>query len=266
LTAAESLLHGTNALYPVSGFFVGVLVGLTGVGGGSLMTPLLVLLFGIHPATAVGTDLLYASITKTAGTLTHGYNQTIDWRVVGLLACGSLPATAVTIYLLSSYAMPDGATSSLITTVLAFALILTGISLVFRKQIQKFFATQFKKPRKSQAAILTVVLGAVLGVLVSLSSIGAGAIGATVLLILYPKFPMARIVGTDIAHAVPLTLIAGAGHWYVGNVDTGILLLLLLGSLPGVVLGSHLGVRVPEALLRAIMAVLMFVMGGRLLH
>lgn len=266
MTAAASLLHLINPLYSIFGFFVGVLIGLTGVGGGSLMTPLLVLVFKVHPITAVGTDLLYASITKSVGALTHGYKQTVDWRVTALLASGSVPITALTIYALSHFASRGVSTATVIPTVLACALILTGVALLFRRPIQKFFAVHFHKPSSRRVTILTVALGALVGILVSLSSIGAGAIGATVLLILYPKFPIPRIVGTDIAHAVPLTLIAGAGHWYLGNVDGVILASLLLGSLPGVILGSHLGIRVPDRVLRAIMAILMFIMGGELLR
>jgi uncharacterized membrane protein YfcA len=218
------VLPDIEPLYSASGFFVGVLVGLTGVGGGALMTPLLVLLFGIHPTTAVGTDLLFASITKTGGTLVHGLSNTVDWKITRRLASGSVPATALTIFLLAYFKHgSDEGASGLITTVLGFALILTAIALVFRKWILDFFATRVGEFDEKRARTLTVALGVVLGVLVSLSSVGAGAIGVTVLLILYPRLPVARIVGSDIAHAVPLTLIAGVGHWFLGSIDWSLL-------------------------------------------
>jgi uncharacterized protein len=254
-----------NPLYSASGFFVGMLVGLTGVGGGALMTPLLVLLFGIHPTTAVGTDLLFACITKTGGTLVHGLSNTVDWKITRRLALGSVPATALTLLLLGyfNHGTNEGA-SGLITTVLGFALILTAVALVFRKRILDFFTTRVGELAEGKTRILTVVLGALLGVLVSLSSVGAGAIGVTVLLILYPRLPVARIVGSDIAHAVPLTLVAGIGHWFLGSIDGSLLSSLLVGSLPGIAIGSYISARVPDRVLRPILASTLAVVGGRL--
>jgi uncharacterized membrane protein YfcA len=259
------VLPNINPLFAVSGFVVGMLVGLTGVGGGALMTPLLVLLFGIHPTTAVGTDLLYASITKTGGTLVHGLSNTVDWKITRRLALGSVPATALTLLALG-YVNHGGEeeASGLITTVLGFALILTAIALVFRKWILDFFATRVGEFGEERTRFLTVVLGALLGVLVSLSSVGAGAIGVTVLLILYPRLPVARIVGSDIAHAVPLTLIAGVGHWFLGSIDWSLLGSLLVGSLPGIAIGSYITTRVPDRVLRPILASTLAVVGGRL--
>ena len=256
---------GFNVLYSASGFGVGMLVGLTGVGGGGLMTPLLVLLFGIHPATAVGTDLLYASITKTAGTVVHGLSDTVDWQITRRLAYGSVPATAVTLAFLAYFShRSGGGAAGLITTVLGFALILTAIALVFRKRILDFFASRVGEFEPGRTKTLTIVLGAVLGVLVSLSSVGAGALGVTVLLILYPRLPVARIVGSDIAHAVPLTLIAGIGHWLLGSIDWALLGSLLIGSIPGITIGSYIGARIPDRVLRPILASTLAVVGGRL--
>ena len=197
--------------YALSGFGVGFVVGLTGVGGGSLMTPLLVLLFGFHPATAVGTDLLYASVTKTCGTAVHHIGQTIEWPVVGWLGAGSLPASLLTLLLISRQLHNSSAVASLISYVLGYALLLSALSLLYRRRILALAHvwSLHRRPRREAAA--TVVLGALLGVLVSLSSVGAGAIGVTMLVLLYPHLPIARIVGTDIAHAVPLTLVAGLG-------------------------------------------------------
>jgi uncharacterized membrane protein YfcA len=254
-----------NPLYSASGFAVGVLVGLTGVGGGSLMTPLLVLLFGIHPTTAVGTDLLYACITKTGGTLVHGLSNTVDWKITRRLALGSVPATALTLLLLAYFNHGGGeGASGLITTVLGFALILTAIALVFRKWILDYFATRVGEFDETRTRTLTVGLGTLLGVLVSISSVGAGAIGVTVLLVLYPRLPVARIVGSDIAHAVPLTLIAGIGHWFLGSIDWSLLASLLVGSLPVIAIGSYITARVPDRVLRPILASTLAVVGGRL--
>ena len=253
-----------NWLYSASGFAVGLLVGFTGVGGGSLMTPLLVLLFGIHPATAVGTDLLYAGITKSGGSLVHASNKTVDWRVTSLLAAGSIPAAIVTLLVMGTVGRQSPATSHLITTTLGVALLLTALSLVFRKWLLERLAASMARlsPRNIQA--LTIALGAILGVLVSISSVGAGAIGVTVLLLLYPKMPVARLVGSDIAHAVPLTLIAGAGHWIMGSVDWTLLTSLLVGSLPGIAIGSHFASRAPDVVLRPVLAGTLVLVGSKL--
>jgi uncharacterized membrane protein YfcA len=259
------LFHAINPLYSISGFAVGLLVGMTGVGGGSLMTPLLILMFGIHPATAVGTDLLYASATKTGGTLVHGLTRTIDWRVVGRLAAGSVPATALTLLALSRIDMDGAMAHQLITWVLSGALFATATALMFRAAILGFYARRFGVVDLPHVAGLTVVVGAVLGVLVSISSVGAGAIGVTALVVLYPRLPTARIVGSDIAHAVPLTLVAGLGHWMLGSIDWGLFGSLLVGSLPGIFLGSYLSSRVPDRVLRFMLAGTLFVVGIKLL-
>lgn len=259
-----SFLNFINPLYSLSGFGVGVLVGLTGVGGGSLMTPLLVLLFGIHPAQAVGTDLLYASITKMGGTAVHGHNKTVDWRIVGGLASGSVPATILTVGVLWYFGGTSPLVNQLISTTLGGALLLTAVTLIFRGAILRFAAGRLGDFGDSRAKTLTIITGVFLGVLVSLSSVGAGAIGVTVLLILYPTLPTARIVGSDIAHAVPLTLIAGLGHWVLGDINWTLLVSLLIGSLPGIVLGSYVAARIPDKVLRYILASMLTVVGGKL--
>lgn len=249
--------------YALSGFCVGFIVGLTGVGGGSLMTPLLVLLFGFHPVTAVGTDLLYASVTKTCGTAIHHIEKTVEWRIVAWLGVGSLPASLLTL-LLISHQLDSSAVTSLISHIVGYALLLTALSLLFRRRILALahVFSLHRRPRKETAA--TVVLGALLGVLVTLSSVGAGAIGVTMLVLLYPHLPIARIVGTDIAHAVPLTLVAGLGHLAVGTVDLSLLASLLIGSLPGIALGSVIAPRAPERALRLLLAAVLTVVGVRL--
>ncbi|MBV8442098.1 MAG: sulfite exporter TauE/SafE family protein [Hyphomicrobiales bacterium] len=259
-----NFLHVIDPLYTASGFAVGALVGFTGVGGGSLMTPLLVLLFGIHPATAVGTDLLYAGLTKISGSIVHGFNGAIDWRVTRRLALGSVPAAALTLWALAHFGVDSKGASVAITTTLGFALILTAVTLLFRRRLLKSVTGFFDKRNDKEVAALTTVLGATLGVLVSISSVGAGAIGVTVLLMLYPKMPTVRIVGSDIAHAVPLTLIAGAGHWWIGSVDWLLLVSLLFGSIPGIAIGSHFASRVPDRVLRPLLAGTLALVGGKL--
>jgi uncharacterized protein len=249
-----SVFDSLQPLYSVTGFAVGLLVGLTGVGGGSLMTPLLILLFGIHPATAVGTDLLYAAATKTAGSAVHGFNRTIDWRVVRLLATGSVPMTLITIIALGHIGINSAAAHDLITVVLTIALFITAATLVFRERIVARYATRLGALQPKQIASLTIIVGAVLGVLVSITSVGAGAIGVTALVLLYPKLPTARIVGSDIAHAVPLTLVAGIGHWFLGSINVDVLISLLVGSIPGILIGSYAAVRIPEMALRLVLA------------
>ena len=253
-----------DPLYSLSGFVVGALVGMTGVGGGSLMTPLLILLFGIHPATAVGTDLLYASATKTVGTAVHGASRTVDWRVVGRLALGSVPLTALTLWILSQLGTESGAVNTLITSVLSVALFATALVLVLRKKIVARYGRYLIAIDPKKTRNMTIAMGAILGVLVSISSVGAGAIGVTALILLYPHLPMARVVGSDIAHAVPLTLIAGLGHWLLGLTDVGLLGSLLMGSIPGIIIGSYAAPRMPDTALRYLLAGTLLVVGGRL--
>ena len=258
------LISAINPLFMLSGFFVGLLVGQTGVGGGSLMTPILVLVFGIHPTTAVGTDLLYASATKSVGTLVHGLNHTVDWRIVGRLASGSVPATVITVLTISHYSVAGPASGRMISVVLGVMLLVTALSLIFRTKFVSMTGHMLDRVTPAQAARLTVVTGATLGVLVTLSSVGAGALGVTALLLLYPRVPMAIIVGSDIAHAVPLTLVAGVGHWWLGAVDWPLLTSLLSGSIPGIILGSYLSAHIPDRVLRPILAGVLCVVGGRL--
>jgi uncharacterized protein len=258
------MISNYDLLFALSGFVVGLLIGQTGMGGGSLMTPLLILVFGVHPATAVGTDLLYASATKTVGTLVHGLNHTVKWRIVGLLAAGSVPTTALTLLVIAHFDITGSTASGIISKVLGVMLLLTALSLVFRRQFLALAGSRLAAITPGQTTLLTVVTGALLGVLVTISSVGAGAIGVTVLLLLYPRLPMANIVGSDIAHAVPLTLVAGIGHWYLGSVNWLLLTSLLTGSVPGIILGSYVAARVPDAVLRPILAVTLVMVGGRL--
>ena len=255
----------SEPLYTLAGLLVGLLVGMTGVGGGSLMTPLLVLAFGFHPATAVGTDLLYASATKSVGTVVHGWRRTIDWSVLRRLATGSVPATVLTLFLIDRSGVDDSDTAAVITMALGAALILAGVATLFRAWLVARLSGHFDGLATWRLEAATTTLGAILGVLVSLTSVGAGALGMTALLILYPRHAINRLVGTDIAHAVPLTLIAGTGHWLLGSVDIGLLGHLLLGSIPGVVIGSLLASRISERALRPILAVTLAIVGLKLM-
>lgn len=256
-----------DLMYPLAGFAVGAIVGLTGVGGGSLMTPLLVLLFGISPSVAVGTDLLYAAITKAGGTVAHSLKGTVDWAITRALALGSIPAAGLTLFLVHTY-LPGGVggASHLISFALGIALVLTAVALIFRKKIQAFAQRHAPAvPNPQRTFWLTVFTGAVLGALVSISSVGAGALGVTALFFLYPHLPAHRIIGSDIAHAVPLTLVAGIGHWYLGSVDWALLGSLLIGSLPGIWLGSQISAKVPEKILRPILAGMLVLVGSKLI-
>jgi uncharacterized membrane protein YfcA len=252
-----------DPVYIALGACVGFVVGLTGVGGGSLMTPALVLLFGIHPATAVGTDLLYAATTKSVGSLVHGLRKNVAWRVVGLLALGSVPAAALTLLGLSQLGPQSALMTRTITCALGTALLITAISLVFRRVLMAMRRISPQRSAERNAAF-TIITGAVLGVLVSISSVGAGAIGVSALLLLYPSYSASRIVGTDIAHAVPLTLVAGMGHWMTGSVDLMMLASLAAGSVPAIVLGSYLAPRLPEVGLRYLLALVLAIAGGKL--
>ncbi|MBN8809316.1 MAG: sulfite exporter TauE/SafE family protein [Sphingomonas sp.] len=259
------MILSVDPLYAIAGLAVGLLVGLTGVGGGSLMTPVLVLAFGFHPVTAVGTDLLYASVTKAAGTAVHGVSGTVDWKIVRRLALGSVPATALTLLGLAYLGRHFDGTQHVVSVTLGVALILTALATIYRRRILLHFAPRFERVVPAQIRRWTILLGAVLGVLVSLSSVGAGALGMTVLLVLYPRLPVGRLVGTDIAHAVPLTLIAGLGHWAMGSVDGALLVSLLVGSIPGIVIGSLISSRVSDRFLQPVLAGTLLVVGGRLL-
>jgi uncharacterized membrane protein YfcA len=255
----------SDPLYVASGFAVGLLVGMTGVGGGSLMTPLLILLFGVHPATAVGTDLIFAGSTKTVGTVVHAAARTVDWTLVALLALGSVPATAVTILVLSRFDLQSAAAQHVITVTLGAVLLITAFFLIAGHRMRERYADRMLKLDRRSVALFTIALGLIMGVLVTTTSVGAGAIGVTVLLLLHPKMPAARVVGSDIAHAVPLTFLAGAGHWYLASINGALLTTLLIGSLPGIVLGSYLATRAREAMIRMALAGVLVVVGVRLL-
>ncbi|MDN2679803.1 sulfite exporter TauE/SafE family protein [Janthinobacterium sp. SUN033] len=241
--------------YIVSGFAVGLLVGMTGVGGGSLMTPLLTLLFGVPPSVAVGTDLAFASITKSAGTLTHRLRGTIRWDIVKRLCLGALPAAVVSTLALKSFGTLSPEIGQIIRYSIAGSVLLTVVALIFKGRMLAWInAHPEKQLQGNKLAAATIISGAVLGVLVTVSSIGAGAIGATLLVMLYPRMSSAEVAGTDIAYAVPLTAIAALGHWWLGSIHWELLASLLVGSLPGITLGSWVARSVPEKFLRVLLA------------
>lgn len=251
--------------YVASGFAVGLLVGLTGVGGGSLMTPLLTLLFGINPTVAVGTDLAFASITKSAGTLTHRLRNTVHWDIVGRLCIGALPAALICTVGLHYFGALDKHIGQVIRYTIAFSVLLTVIAIIFRGRMQAWMNSHPDRQLHGRTqAIATIVAGAALGTLVTISSIGAGAVGATILVLLYPKLSPAEIAGTDIAYAVPLTAIAAVGHWWLGSINWELLGTLLLGSLPGITLGSYAARAVPEKFLRGLLATTLTAVAAKL--
>jgi len=247
---------------------VGMLVGITGVGGGSLMTPLLVFLFGFKPAIAVGTDLLYAAITKTGGVFVHHKShKSVDWRVVSWMSLGSLPSAVATIFLIKHLIKIEKDITGLITFTLGVALILTAIAVLIRsfltrKKIREIEDSVISSGRFKKMQIpATIFTGIILGLLVTISSVGAGALGTLAILFLYPKMSTLKVVGTDLAHAIPLTAVAGFGHWSLGHVNFALLGTLLIGSLPGIWVGSHLSVKIPEKVLRPMLATLLLIIG-----
>ncbi|WP_292779815.1 sulfite exporter TauE/SafE family protein [Methylophilus sp. UBA6697] len=250
--------------YILAGFVVGFLVGLTGVGGGSLMTPILLLIYNIKPAVAVGTDLLYASITKSVGIFAHGKLGNIDWVIVKRLATGSVPASMLTLWALHSMDLQSGNVVSTIKFWLGVALIVTSVAVLLRNKLMSLVAKEEWIPTRYVPGA-TVVLGTVLGALVTLTSVGAGALGVTALILLYPKEKITTIVGSDIAHAVPLTLVAGLGHASLGTIDYHLLGTLLIGSIPGIYLGSHLSSRVAEHWVRIALAMILIFVGFKLI-
>lgn len=250
-------------IYILAGAGVGLAVGMTGVGGGSLMTPLLIL-FNIPYHVAIGTDLLYAALTKTGGVISHQRRGTINWRLVAMLAAGSIPASVLTAFSLDRLFGDPDAYKPLLTSALGIMLILTSLVLLFRKTIQSSSKSEQDGPgfARRHATLITFIAGVALGVLVTLSSVGAGAFCAALLLVLYPHLPALRVVGTDLAHAVPLTFIAGMGHFLLlGNVDWVLLACLLVGSLPAVHFGTKLGSMVPNEVMHPLLASLLMLLG-----
>jgi uncharacterized membrane protein YfcA len=249
----------------LSGFAVGFLVGMTGVGGGSLMTPLLILLFGIAPEKAVATDLIYASLTKSGGSIIHGLHKTIDWPLVGKLCLGSLPASLLTLTALHVIGFESSRINHIITQVLGFALIVTALAVIARPWLLTKYRARVGTLSPQATTRLTILTGAILGTLVTVSSVGAGALGVTALILLYPELPIARIAGSDIAHAVPLTLVAGVGHVLGAAINFDMLGSLLLGSLPGIVISSNFAPRLPDKFLRYVLAAVLLAVSIKLL-
>ncbi|MES1977363.1 MAG: sulfite exporter TauE/SafE family protein [Pseudomonadota bacterium] len=253
-----------------AGFAVGLVVGLTGVGGGSLMTPILIFFFGIKPHLAIGTDLLFAAATKFGGTVSLARSRVVDWRIVGQVAAGSIPATLLTLYILNRVGPANPATQMVMTTTLGIALILTAAATLYKALRGKAAPTSIAPELLDQATrarhwALPIAFGAVIGTLVTLTSVGAGAIGVIVLMLLYPALPLPRIVAADIAHAVPLTLVAGLGHASIGSVDWPLLLKLLAGSLPGIWLGTFLMHKTPDRVIRSLLSMLLAYAGAKLI-
>ena len=256
-------------LYVLAGLFVGALVGLTGVGGGSLMTPILVLIFGQSPAVAVGTDLLFSATTKLAATASFGYSRRVDWRIVGRLALGSIPgATAVIVWFWMTRHTP-GVIEHAIARALAVILAIAAVALLLQYPLRRLglrLTSVWLQRAERYTLPLTIATGVLLGVGVTLTSVGAGALGVVALLALYPlRLTGDRLVATDIAHALPVTAIAGATHVWLGHVDLHVLEFLLAGSIPGVLLASRATVRLPAPLTNALVAIMLVFVSQRML-
>jgi len=257
-------------IHIAAGALVGLVIGLTGVGGGSLMTPILVLGFGISPAIAVGTDLLYAALTKCSGIYFHHKNRTVDWKIVMLLGSGSVPSSIITISILEHLKNSGFNYDDIIILTLGVMLVLTSIIILIKNRLISFihanhadsFVVNFVRNYRPQ---ITILCGCLLGCVVTLSSVGAGAIGSAILFLLYPRKSSISIVGTDIAHAVPLTAIAGLGHLHFGSVDFSLLFGLLAGGVPAIYLGSLIGKKLPDKVLRPLIALLLLAMGIKLI-
>lgn len=248
-----------------SGFGVGAIVGITGVGGGSLMTPLLLSVFKLNPAVAIGTDLWFAALTKMSGSVAHARHGHVNWQITRRLLAGSIPASLATVALMHFTGITKGWASAL-TFSLGIALLLTAVVVAFKKSWQAVGLRLERHITEARKPALTVLSGVLLGVLVSLSSIGAGAIGATLILLIYPRLSARQIVGSDIAHAVPLTLVAGIGHATLGNVNWLLLVPLLVGSIPGIWLGAQLTRKLPEGLVRVLLCGSLVLAGLKVIH
>jgi len=254
----------------LSGFAVGLIVGLTGVGGGSLMTPLLIFGFGIKPYMAIGTDLLFAAFTKMGGTVSLARRRLVPWRLVAALSMGSIPAALATLYVLHWMGPANPLVQKTMTLTLGVALLMTALATMYKairgKQVPRQIAPdQLASATRPRHWSLPLFFGALIGTLVTLTSVGAGAIGVTALMLLYPLLPLPRIVAADIAYAVPLTLVAGLGHASLGSVDWPLLGLLLTGSLPGIWLGSQLVHKAPDRVIRSLLSLLLAYAGVKLI-
>lgn len=255
----------------VAGFLVGMVVGLTGVGGGSLMTPILIFVFGVKPYLAVGTDLLFAGFTKLGGTVRLARARLVNWRMVAHLSAGSIPAALLTLWYLGEMGPASAAAQNFMTNALGVALLLTAAAMLYKviRGNRSGHAVGLNQP-PADAALprhwsLPLLFGALIGSLVTLTSVGAGAIGVMVLMVLYPLLPLPRIVAADIAYAVPLTLVAGLGHASLGSVDWALLAKLLIGSLPGIWIGSRLMQHTPERVVRSLLSMLLTYAGLKLI-
>lgn len=256
--------------FVLAGLCVGFIVGLTGVGGGSLMTPLLIFFFGIKPHLAIGTDLLFAAFTKMGGTVSLARQRIVPWRVVGQLSAGSIPAALVTLWVLHRVGPADPAVQHVMTTTLGVALLMTAAATLYKalrgqQAPRAIAAADLQKATRARHWSLPLLFGALIGTLVTLTSVGAGAIGVTALLLLFPLLPLPRIIAADIAYAVPLTLVAGLGHASLGSVDWPLLAKLLVGSIPGIWLGSHFVHKTPDRVIRTLLSGLLAYAGIKLI-
>lgn len=246
--------------FVLAGALVGFIVGLTGVGGGAFMTPILMSVFGVGAATAVATDLFYAAITKSGGVISHAKQKHVKWNVVGNLALGSIPAALLTGFLVKGLMSDQEGLENLLTQTLGYMLIATSFALFFRNKLKRLSIG--KQYNAKRSFTLTFIMGLALGTLVTLTSVGAGAFGTAILMVLFPILAPKEVVGTDIAHAVPLTFVAGLTHHYSsGMVDWNLLGWLLLGSMPMVLVGSSFSSKIPVHYFHPILAAALLLLG-----
>ena len=241
------------------GLGVGILVGMTGIGGGSLMTPMLILVFGVTPTTAIGSDLAYAAVTKTVGGYKHWSQKTVDLTLSSWMAIGSVPAAVFGVYVLTLLDNWLGSDfEDVVIVLLAGALFLTGIATLIRSFLKRMHERERDtiEPMERRHKVAAVLLGLSVGFVLGVTSAGSGALIAVGLILLFRLRPQ-RVVGTDVFHAAILLWAAGLAHVVAGNVDFGLVGNILVGSVPGVWLGSHWSVRVDPAVLRTTLAVVL---------
>jgi uncharacterized protein len=250
------------------GMLVGFLIGLTGMGGGAMMTPLLLWTGWAAPTVAVGTDLVWNALTKTVGAAVHYRHKNVNLTLVWKLAMGSVPGALLGLYLLSLLKKSAGVeyVDHLIVRLLGGTLILVAIGIIFKGYIRKWMPAAASRSATDEnlAGWQVPLLGFVVGVLVSFTSVGSGSLIVTTLLLLFPGERLNRLVGSDVFHGVLIVGVAALGHWHLGDVNVPLVLGLLLGSIPGVWLGSFIASRIPEGTLRPAVATLLFVTGLKL--
>lgn len=256
-----------NIYNMIAGLLVGTVVGVTGTGGGALMTPILVWLFGVAPVTAVGTDLWLAALTKACGGGVYIRRGMVDWLVLRRLCTGSIPASLATLGAIHFIGIGK-VTNHMVLAMLGIVLLVTAVAMVLKPRLYALgrdLRLRHAQRFKAWQPPLTILMGVVLGILVTLTSVGAGTLGVVMLVYLYPlRMSAGKLVGTDIVHAIPLAVVAGLGYLVMGQVNFGLLANLLAGSVPGVLIGSTLGSKLPEKYWRMSIALVLVILGAKM--